>query len=303
MNDLTIVRHENVHAFAERASAWLLQAEAENNLLISIIEQLKVNPQNSGPAYLATIEENGAVTGCAFRTPPHKLGLTRMPHGAVPLLVNDVAQVFDELPAVLGPGAQARAFAEAWAACRGPVARPGMHHRIYELHKVDFPAEMAPGALRLAGKRDHELIVGWLGGARPHRVRRRGARPRELPRVRERALGREAKVGTVNTAAFVEGHINTKTMFLWEDEGEPRTSAVYAGRTPHGVRIGFVYTPPAFRRRGYASACVAMASQRALDTGLAFCCLYADLANPTSNDIYQRMGYRPVCDVMDYEFG
>ncbi len=275
---IAIVRHGDVSSFAERALPWLMQAEAEHNLLLSIIEQLKVNPQSYGPPYLATIEEHGAVAGCAFRTPPYKLGLTRMPHGAIPLLVNDVAQVFDDLPAVLGPAAQARAFAEAWAACRGPAAHPGMRHRIYELRAVDFPKTMPAGELRHAGKRDLNLVVGWL-----------------------QEFGREAKVGTVNTAAFVEGHINSKTLFLWED-GEPRASAVYAGRTPHGVRIGFVYTPPQFRRRGYASACVATASRRALDSGVDFCCLYTDLNNPTSNDIYQKIGYRPVCDVMDYEF-
>ena len=277
---IAIVRHDDVNSFAERATPWLMQAEAEHNLLLSIIEQLRVNPLNYGPPYLATIEEHGAVAGCAFRTPPYKLGLTRMPHGAIPLLVNDVAQMFDDLPAVLGPAAQARAFAEAWAACRGPAAHPGMRHRIYELHAVEFPETMPTGELRHAGRRDLNLVVGWL-----------------------QEFGREAKVGTANTAAFVEGHINSKSLFVWEDEGEPRASAVYAGRTPNGVRIGFVYTPPQFRRKGYASACVATASQRALDSGVEFCCLYTDLNNPTSNDIYQKIGYRPICDVMDYEFG
>jgi uncharacterized protein len=276
---VTIVRHADVNAFADRSTPWLMQAEAENNLLLSIIEQLKVNSQHFGAPYLATIEADDHVTGCAFRTPPFKLGLTRMPHGAVALLVNDVATVFDELPAVMGPAVQARAFAEAWAAGRGQSTRQGMHHRIYELREVNAPADMAPGEMRLAARRDTPLLVSWL-----------------------HEFAREARVSTANTDAFVEGHIHNKTMFVWEDEGEPRTSAVYAGITPHGVRIGFVYTPPQFRRRGYASACVASASQRALDNGAEFCCLYTDLSNPTSNDIYQRIGYRPIGDVVDYEF-
>ncbi len=74
------------------------------------------------------------------------------------------------------------------------------------------------------------------------------------------------------------------------------------GRTPNGVRIGAVYTPPKYRGRGYATACVAALSQRMLDTGLAFCFLYTDLSNPTSNNIYQRLGYHPVRDVVDYHF-
>jgi predicted GNAT family acetyltransferase len=69
-----------------------------------------------------------------------------------------------------------------------------------------------------------------------------------------------------------------------------------AGPTPNGIRINAVYTPPEFRRRGYASACVAEVSQRMLDSGRKFCFLFTDLANPTSNKIYKAIGYRHVAD-------
>ena len=72
--------------------------------------------------------------------------------------------------------------------------------------------------------------------------------------------------------------------------------------TPRGVRVNMVYTPPELRRRGYASACVAALSQRMLDSGKKFCFLYTDLSNPTSNKIYQEIGYRPVFDVDEYKF-
>ena len=74
------------------------------------------------------------------------------------------------------------------------------------------------------------------------------------------------------------------------------------GPTPNGIRIGPVYTPPEFRGRGYASACVAAASQLQLDAGRRFCFLFADLSNPTSNHIYQEIGYEPVGDVDRYVF-
>jgi predicted GNAT family acetyltransferase len=76
-----------------------------------------------------------------------------------------------------------------------------------------------------------------------------------------------------------------------------------SGPTRHGIRVGAVYTPPAMRRRGYASALVAALSQEQLDAGKKFCFLYTDLANPTSNKIYQDIGYEPVCDVDEYNFG
>jgi predicted GNAT family acetyltransferase len=273
------VRHADVFSFAERAVPWLLQSEAEHNLILGIIEQLKrTGVVGIAAPYLVTIEQAGRVVGCVFRTPPYKLGLTRLPHGAIADLVNEVAEVFDELPAVMGPAAQTRAFAEAWAASKNKNSQLGRRSRIYELRTVVPPATPAPGELRLAGKRDLEVLVSWLN-----------------------EFSTETQVGTVNTRAFAENHIINKTMFVWEDDGEPRTSSLYAGKTPNGVRVGFVYTPPEFRRRGYATACVAALSQRALDAGNEFCCLYTDLSNPTSNSIYQRIGYTVVCDVVDYE--
>ena len=92
-----------------------------------------------------------------------------------------------------------------------------------------------------------------------------------------------------------------RTLYLWEEEG-PVSICGAAGRTPHGIRIGAVYTPPELRGHGYASNCVAAASQAQLDAGLRYCFLYTDLANPTSNRIYREIGYEPVCDVDEYRF-
>ena len=72
--------------------------------------------------------------------------------------------------------------------------------------------------------------------------------------------------------------------------------------TPHGISVGGVYTPPEQRRHGYASSCVAALSQQLLDAGCEFCSLFTDLGNPTSNDIYQQIGYRPVCDTQEILF-
>ena len=91
-------------------------------------------------------------------------------------------------------------------------------------------------------------------------------------------------------------------MYLWEDSQRPVSIAGFGSPTPHGVRIGPVYTPPDLRGRGYASSLVAKTSQRLLDAGRQFCFLFTDLANPISNHIYQEIGYEPVCDVAEYRF-
>ncbi|MBA3236059.1 MAG: GNAT family N-acetyltransferase, partial [Chloroflexi bacterium] len=92
-----------------------------------------------------------------------------------------------------------------------------------------------------------------------------------------------------------------RTLHLWVD-GEPVSLCGVGGPTPNGIRIGPVYTPPAIRGRGYASALVAAVSQAEIDAGKRFCFLFTDLANPTSNHIYQTIGYEPVRDVDAYVF-
>jgi predicted GNAT family acetyltransferase len=78
--------------------------------------------------------------------------------------------------------------------------------------------------------------------------------------------------------------------------------ANFTGKTPSGIRIGAVYTPPELRGRGYASALVAALSARLLAGGRRFCFLYTDLANPTANRIYARIGYERVCDAAEIAF-
>jgi predicted GNAT family acetyltransferase len=78
--------------------------------------------------------------------------------------------------------------------------------------------------------------------------------------------------------------------------------AGYGSPTPNGMRVGPVYTPPELRGRGYASAVTAAASHRAFASGKRFCFLFTNLANPTSNSIYQQIGYRPVLDVNVWRF-
>lgn len=274
MNGYAIVRHAGANAFLERAQDWLVLNEAENNLILSVAAQLAKTPKDD--AYLATIESNGEVVGCAFRTPPYKLSVTRMPADAVEPFVEHIVDAFDHTPGVLGPDDVASEIAEAIAGRQHASVEKGMSSRIYELREVIAPANMPPGKMRLAQPGDSGILNDWL-----------------------EAFTTETNHGPGDVRSYTKAHIANKTVFFWDDEG-PKTSALWAGITPHGVRIGFVYTPEEYRGRGYGSAITAAASQRALDSGYQFCCLFTDLDNPTSNSIYQKIGYEPVCDVVDY---
>ena len=68
------------------------------------------------------------------------------------------------------------------------------------------------------------------------------------------------------------------------------------------VRVGPVYTPPGLRGNGYAGAVTCEVSQAARDAGAGQVLLFTDLANPTSNALYQRLGYEPVEDRAVWSF-
>ncbi len=253
-----------------------MAAEAEHNLILGIAEGLRRRGSPGGEArpFFAVVEMDGQVAGCAFRTPPHKLGVTRMPDTAAGRLAEKVAARFDVLPAVFGPRPAAEAFARAWCQRTGVHWSLGMDQRIYRLDKVR-PPEGVPGGIRAATRED-------------------------LPRVAELADGFTLDTGVEFETSEEERAewVKEGCVFLWEDE-EPVSMAVAKGATRNGIRIGYVYTPPERRRSGYASALVARLSQRMLDEGFRFCVLYTDLSNPTSNAIYAHVGYEPVSDVVD----
>jgi predicted GNAT family acetyltransferase len=149
---------------------------------------------------------------------------------------------------------------------------------MYRLDSVTL-LEAPPGRWRPAGSPDRDLLVEW-----------------------SEAFEIEAETPMAETAARnVDRRLAEDRAFVWVDD----VPVSYAGTTmPLGgvVRIGPVYTPPRHRKRGYASALVAAASQHALNSGAVACSLYTDLANPTSNKIYQAVGYHPICDVTMYQF-
>jgi predicted GNAT family acetyltransferase len=272
----SIRRFDDADGFLGRALDWLLESEAEHNLIVSIARRAAEAPTHVNNAYYATIESSGDVIGCVLRTPPYKLVVSDFPPDAAPFVSADIGRTYNDVPAVLGPETSARAFADAWCAPRGLKPRIGMRQRVYQLQQVR-PPEHSTGSLQVAAVQHIDLITGWIEDF---------SAESGVPTARARALGEE--------------RILRGELFVWEVDGVPCSMAAWSGSTPNGVRIGYVYTPPKLRGRGYASACVAEVSQRALDAGFNFCFLFTDLSNPVSNSIYQRIGYLPVSDVVDF---
>ncbi|GAB4109080.1 MAG: GNAT family N-acetyltransferase [Roseiflexaceae bacterium] len=273
-------RFAEVAAFAGRAAPFLMQHEAEHNLMLGLLGELERDPLTFGlPPYLALVEQASTVAAVALMTPPHHLLLsqTEAPD-ALALIAQDVALFRPDLPSLQAPVEIASAFVQLWEERSGSVATRVFAERIYQLTAVRPPA-VVPGRLRLAAASDRALVHAWVDAF-----------------LRE-GLGEIDPERAARTAErWLAG--GTRALYLWEDQdGVPATMTGVAGSTPSGIRISAVYSPPEQRRRGYASACVAAVSQLQLDQGRRFCFLFTDLANPTSNHIYQQIGYEPVCDV------
>lgn len=265
-------RSSNANEFLNRSESWLVQSEAENNLMLGIARWLSDQPSDDGSEnYWATVSEDGRVVGAAFRTPPYPLAVAMLPLEAVPLLVTDVRATYSELPGVSGPTAVAEEFANLWIDRAGGSWRVDLRQRIHALTAVNELATSVPGRLRRMEPSDAPLILEWMQGF----VRETG-----VPGDAERAA---------------RPHLEKRNFYLWDDNA-PRSVAAVLRDSPHGACVSAVYTPPIHRRKGYATAVVAALSERLLSSGKDFCCLYTDLANPTSNSIYAKIGYEPIRD-------
>lgn len=274
-------------AFEDAAGAFLRSRPAEHTVLLTLMERLR----HQGPGSVGGMpaefgwwsERGGDVTGAFLRAPPHRLSMTRLPDAAHrPLAEAYIGSAREpRLAGVLGPEATALSFAGAWDGLTGSGWRLRCRERLYCLGELLPPAVPASGSGRIADKTDRALLVHWWAAF-----------------SRELALPHDRDPGHV-----VEERLSHGGLLLWEDGGQP-VSMAGVSRTAAGMaRIGPVFTPGRLRGRGYASALTAMLSRLTLEAGAREVVLFADLANPTSNALYQRIGYREVADYVEVDFG
>ena len=277
---MEVVQPTDVSEFLERA-APLLVDEARHNLILGLAGTLRDEPGLYRDHELWLVEDAGAVVGAALRTPPDNLVLGDGSDAALDVLAREAGA---GIPGAVGAVPEIDGFVAACARLHGITPELRVQQGIYALDAVVQPAS-APGAPREAAPDDRELLVRWWG---EFGVEALGALEQDEEqnarsvdhRLTARATGsRSGKLG-----------------------GEPVSAVGYGSPTPTGVRIGPVYTPPRHRGRGYASALTAHVSAEQLAAGRSFCFLYTDLANPTSNKIYVAIGYRRICDSIQYAF-
>lgn len=223
------------------------------------------------------------VRGVVFQSPEtFPAVVSRLDDAVVEPLAQAAAEVTDPpLSGVNGLADDSARFAGAYATVTRRAAQPVEGQRIYQIREVKRPLGVAGGP-RPGDESDRNVVQAWV-----------------------RAFGVDTGLGDGGDGEVQERtayFLSSRRLWLWQADGAAKASAFASPAAAGVVRVGFVYTPPADRRQGYAAALVADVSQRSLDEGDR-CILYTQLSNPTSNAIYQRIGYRPIGELVRYQFG
>jgi GNAT superfamily N-acetyltransferase len=277
---------DDVEAYWEAAGALLLGDPARNNLGLGIVSTLRTHPEVYPRRHLWLAEAAGEPVGAALLTEPYNVVLFEPRSAdAIGPLAGAVHDAGVPVPGVVATIPWGARFAERWTGLANVRSRLTMSQGVYELREVR-PLPGLDGVARSATPADRDLVRAWLRAFGEEALPARAADDAErIDRQVELRLGPGEDTG----------------LWIWEVEARPVSLSGFAVATG-GARIGPVYTPPEHRSRGYATGLVAAQSAWLLGAGLGPCFLYTDLANPTSNAIYARIGFERICDSEERAF-
>lgn len=267
---------DTAKAFLKDVERDLARNEVEHHLLLGAAHSHIADKSDATPMTLAAVRDDDGLALAALMAPPMPLVLAtnRADAGAAIDCLVQWLHGRDIAPRkVFLDTSHASGFTEVWSRTTGTSPEVRMRQRQYAL-RATTPVRLRAGSLRRAEARDQDLLERWMGAFNAEAMRESAD-----PALRER----------------IQRRVAAAEIYLW-DEGEPRSMAGSARPTRRGIAINSVYTPREWRGRGYATSCVSKLSDLLLSQGREFCVLYTDLANPASNAIYTRIGYRPVTD-------
>ncbi|WP_433374250.1 GNAT family N-acetyltransferase [Actinoplanes sp. CA-142083] len=269
---------DDVEAFASTSDDFLRSRPVEHTVFLTLVDTLRrrgLHAYGSGaPIFGRWRTGEGAVEGVLLQTPPHPMMFSRLPAGAVAAALDTLAG--RPLSAVNMLVDDAAEFVAGWPA---PSATERLRVRLYRLEDLAPPSPPA-GRARVAGVADRDLLVRWTSAFHD-----------EIGEVREDGYG-----------PVVDDRLSYGGITLWEVDGAPVSMATRSRPDAGMVRVQQVYTPLSHRGQGYGGAATSAVTREALDLGASDVVLFTDLSNPTSNGLYQRLGYRPVLDRVVMEF-
>ena len=274
--------HDEPDTFSTAADPFFRSDPFSANVIAVVAARVAAGDPIGGRNRLwATVEDDdGAVLGVAMHTPPHALFVSRMPHEAAAALADALVGAERELPGVNGACESTTAFAAVWSAQTGQTSTIVTGTRMYRLEKLRRPRNV-PGEGTLATvPSDVELVSGWVA-----------------------AFHDEARAHAPSEPVVTfERRIAAGGVHLWRDRGTAVSMAAVSAAAAGVARVGPVYTAVVARRNGYGAAVTAEATAAAIAAGAEHVVLYTDRANPTSNSIYQAIGYRSDHDAEERSF-
>jgi predicted GNAT family acetyltransferase len=273
---------EDVEEFATVALPVLARHPVANTLVLTVTDFVRAGFSHSSepPIFGWYGDRDRQVAGAVLMTPPFEMMLAQAPAAAMPGLVAALRERQVDVPGVLGDQAAVDGFAAAWTAGRPTGVETIRNQRLYKLGRLRELARPAAGTARLAEAVDQALLVEWLN-----------------------AFYVEAHLPESDSDTVIASRIADNRVWLWVDPAGRPVSFAARQRPAEGVsRIGPVYTPPEDRWRGYGAAVTAACAADALRRDAHDVALFTDLANPTSNSIYQQIGFEPVSDSLVVRF-
>lgn len=273
---MTWIFTSDIEAYVRTAEPWLLRDPIRNTVSLTVLRAVRSGLWGDD-VLLGRLERDGRIVATVIQTSPHPLLLPVIPADTVSGLAADLIEMERPLPGVSGPLPLAEAFAASWW-------RPEVGRRVERLYRLDTlrpPGVRPQGAFRVAVADDLDLLVRWG----------------------EEFQAEAGGVAPVDLAPLTASRIARRELIVWEVGGRPVAFAGASSPIGGMSRIGPVYTPPEFRRKGYGAGVSQALSAKMLDEGAKEVLLFADLSNPTANSIYRAIGYLPVSDYASITFG
>ncbi|MFI9155888.1 GNAT family N-acetyltransferase [Streptomyces sp. NPDC053367] len=275
---------DDLDAFLARTDAFLRSRPVLHNTPLTVFEKLRtegVRAHGEQPPVFGHLERRGEVRAVFYRLPPRGLSVTPLSPGQADGLAARLVALGYALPSIGAEESTAAAFASAWQRHTGATPAPRVRLHLYRLGTLTPPEPFPAGRGRLVDEERHEQLMRWCGEF-------------------------AADVGedvTIDAATWADTRFAEKRYTFWETpDGTPVSMAGVNPMVAGMVRVDPVYTPARLRGRGYAGAVTVEVSRAALAAGAEEVVLYTDAANPTSNALYQRLGYVRVADWAAYDF-
>jgi GNAT superfamily N-acetyltransferase len=276
---LILNRHADARAFLTRAEQWLMTREIEHSVVLQSARQARANDEHyERPMYWTTIEDDGRLIGCAYRTPPYKVGVTALPETAIAPLVADLAATYaGPIGGFSGPDPTVSDVARAWVGRRGGAWSVNTSGRLLSFTSPAVASdEGATGTLRLAAAGDVALAQSW------------GA-----------AASIDSGIAALDGGMCMQ-LLGAKLLYFWADD-QPRCMIGLLRETRDSVSVGIVYTPAAFRGQGYATAAMTALTRLLDERGVANRYLWIDPNSDGANALARKLGCGFVYDSLDID--